>query len=63
VDILKNCCRQQNSKIHFTANRPGDIQDSQADISRIVSLLDFQPKWSVASGLRLLVESLVLEYS
>ena len=63
VGILKNCCRQQNSKIHLTANRPGDIQDSQADISRIISLLDFQPKWSVASGLRLLVESLVLEYS
>jgi UDP-glucuronate decarboxylase len=63
VGILKNCCRQQNSKIYLTANRPGDIQDSQADISRIVSLLDFQPKWSVASGIRLLVESLVLEYS
>lgn len=63
VDILKNCCHQSNSKINFTTARPGDIQDSQADITKLISLLDFQPQWSVASGLRLLVESLVLEYS
>jgi UDP-glucose 4-epimerase len=63
VDILQNCCHQSNSKIHFTATRSGDIQDSQADITKLISLLDFKPQWSVASGIRLLVESLVLEYS
>ncbi len=63
VDILKNCCYQSNSKIHFKTARPGDIQDSQADITKLISLLDFKPEWSVASGIRLLVESLVLEYS
>ena len=63
VNILKSACDQRNSKIHFANTRQGDIEESQADISRIVSLLNFQPKWSVASGIRLLVESLVLEYS
>ncbi|PZV27794.1 MAG: UDP-glucose 4-epimerase [Snowella sp.] len=63
VNILKSACDQRNSKIHFANTRQGDIEDSQADISRIVSLLDFQPKWSVESGIRLLVESLVFEYS
>lgn len=62
VEILKNCCHHSNSKINFTTARPGDIQDSQADITKLISLLDFKPQWSVASGLRLLVESLVLEY-
>jgi UDP-glucose 4-epimerase len=62
VDILKECCHQQKSKLHFTTARPGDIQDSQADISKVISLLDFKPQWSVASGIRRLVESLILEY-
>jgi UDP-glucose 4-epimerase len=63
VEILKNCCHQSNSKIDFTTARTGDIQDSQADITKLISLLNFKPQWSVASGIRLLVESLVLEYS
>jgi UDP-glucose 4-epimerase len=63
ADILKNCCHQSKSEIYFKTPRPGDIQDSQADISKLISLLDFQPQWSVKSGIRLLVESLVLEYS
>jgi UDP-glucose 4-epimerase len=59
VDILQNCCHQSNSKIHFTAARPGDIQDSQADITKLISLLDFKPQWSVASGIGLLIEPLL----
>ena len=58
VEILQNCCHQPNSKIHLTAARPGDIQDSQADITKLISLLDLTPQWSVASGISLLVESL-----
>ncbi|NES18030.1 MAG: NAD-dependent epimerase/dehydratase family protein [Symploca sp. SIO3E6] len=54
VNILKNCFGQWNSEISFNAARPGDIQHSQADISRISSLLGFAPQWSVEAGIDLL---------
>ena len=59
VNILKTCFPQWNSAIKFSPARTGDIQHSQADISRVSSLLSFQPQWSVESGLRLLTKSLV----
>ncbi|WP_414584593.1 NAD-dependent epimerase/dehydratase family protein [Scytonema sp. PCC 10023] len=58
VNILKTCFSQWNSEIHFTTARPGDIQHSLADISKVLSLLNFQPQWSVASGIHFLVEFL-----
>jgi UDP-glucose 4-epimerase len=58
VDFLKNCFPKWNSDINFATARTGDIQHSQADISRLSSLLNFTPHWSVESGLRILVESL-----
>ncbi|NEP11868.1 MAG: NAD-dependent epimerase/dehydratase family protein [Symploca sp. SIO2C1] len=61
VDILKTCFGKWNSELNFTTARTGDIKHSQANISQISSLLTFSPQWSVASGLRLLVESLNLE--
>ena len=54
VNILKNCFGQWNSEINFTDPRLGDIQHSQADISRISSLLGFVPQWSVEAGIDLL---------
>lgn len=59
VQNLKNSFPRWNSGVHFTEARPGDIQHSQADISKISSLLNFKPQWSVASGTFALVESLV----
>lgn len=59
VNVLKTCFPQWNSEIKFSPARTGDIQHSQADISRVSSLLSFQPQWSVESGLRFLTESLV----
>lgn len=61
VNILRSFFSEWNGDIHFPSSRVGDIQHSRADISKISSLLDFQPQWSVEEGLRLLVESLVLE--
>lgn len=58
VNILKDNFSQWNSKIEFTTARIGDIQHSQADISRVSSLLGFSPQWSVISGNRILVKSL-----
>ncbi len=58
VDNLKNSFTQWNSEIYFKEARSGDIQHSQADISKISSLLNFKPQWSVASGTFTLVESL-----
>jgi UDP-glucose 4-epimerase len=59
VNVLKTCFPRWNAGIQFSAARTGDIQHSQADISRVSSLLSFRPERSVESGLRLLTESLV----
>jgi UDP-glucose 4-epimerase len=62
VHNLKTSFKQWNAEIQFAQTRPGDIQHSQADISKISSLLNFKPQWSVASGTSTLVESLVSRY-
>ncbi|AKG20956.1 NAD-dependent epimerase/dehydratase family protein [Calothrix sp. 336/3] len=49
---------KSDSKIYFKNARPGDIEHSQADISRIFSLLNFKPQWSFISGIHNLVKSL-----
>lgn len=61
VNILRSFFSEWNAGIHFASSRVGDIKHSRADTSKISSLLDFQPQWSVEEGLRLLVESLALE--
>jgi UDP-glucose 4-epimerase len=58
IDDFKTNFIDWNSEIQFASSRSGDIQYSQADISRIFSLLNFKPKWSVASGINVLVKSL-----
>lgn len=50
VNVLKTCLTQWRSEVHFTTDRPGDIQHSQADISKASSLLNFKPQCSVAWG-------------
>ncbi|WP_066377192.1 MULTISPECIES: NAD-dependent epimerase/dehydratase family protein [unclassified Anabaena] len=61
INILQNMFPNYKSDINFTRPRIGDIQDSQADITKFISLLNFQPQWSVQSGIRLLLESLAPE--
>lgn len=58
VDILKARFPQWRSEIRFGSPCPGDIQHSQADISRASSLLSFTPQWSVQDGIYLFIESL-----
>jgi len=58
VDILKTCFPQWQSELKFAPARPGDIKDSQADISTASTHLDFTSQWSVESGLQYLIESL-----
>lgn len=58
VDILKTCFPQWQSETKFAPSRPGDIQHSQADISKPSSLLGFTPQWSAQSGLQRFIESL-----
>jgi UDP-glucose 4-epimerase len=57
VEILKSCCHQSTSTIHFEKARLGDIQNSQADVSKLVSLLDFESQWPIASGIHCWLES------
>ena len=59
VNILKDCYPDWKSEIKFAPSRLGDIQHSQADITNATSLLGFTPHWSVESGMRLFVESLL----
>ncbi len=40
----------------YADSRPGDIRDSQADISRARTVLGYEPKVSLAEGLRLTLE-------
>lgn len=58
IDILKSCFPHWNGDINLATPRTGDIQDSQADISKIQSILGFTPQWSVEAGLHKLVKSL-----
>lgn len=58
VDILKTCFPQWQSETKFALSRSGDIQHSQANISKASSSLGFTPQWSEHSGLQVLIESL-----
>ncbi|MEH2154983.1 NAD-dependent epimerase/dehydratase family protein [Nostoc sp.] len=57
INILKNHFPQWQPEINFASPRAGDIQHSQADISRISSCLDFQPQWSAESAIAFLIAS------
>lgn len=58
VDVLKTCFPQWQAETQFASSRLGDIQHSQADISKASSRLGFTPQWSAQSGLELFIESL-----
>lgn len=58
VDILKTSFPDWKADIKFVESRPGDIRHSRSDISKIRSVLNFTPEYSVESGLRLWVRSL-----
>lgn len=61
VDILKSCFPKWHSKIQFLPVETGDIQHSQADISKAFSSLVFAPQWSVEAGMKLLVDSIAID--
>jgi UDP-glucose 4-epimerase len=61
VDILKDSYRRSNQQIVFKHSRVGDIQKSQADLSQLSTILKFKPEWSVASGIKVLSESLSIK--
>lgn len=52
IEILKQCFPDWHAKVKFASPRLGDIQHSQANISQANLLLNFQPQWSVASGMK-----------
>lgn len=51
VDTLRNCFPQWKSEIRFEPFRPGDVQQSQANISKASSTLGFTPHESVQTCL------------
>jgi UDP-glucose 4-epimerase len=58
VDILKAYFPEWKSEIKFALPRLGDIQHSEADISKISSFLNFMPQWSLESAMQCLIASL-----
>lgn len=58
VNILQACFPHRKSEIRFAPPRLGDIQHSQADISKISSHLSFTPQWLVQDGIYLSIESI-----
>ncbi len=61
VEILKDSYGRPNPQIVFKHSRVGDIQKSQADLSQLSTILKFKPEWSVASGIKVLSESLSIK--
>jgi UDP-glucose 4-epimerase len=55
LDILKTYFPDWKSEIRCTPSRIGEIQHSQADISKAASALGFSPMWSINSGIDLLI--------
>jgi UDP-glucuronate 4-epimerase len=41
----------RKAKVEYLPARPGDVRDSQADITRAKSLLDYSPQVSIEDGL------------
>lgn len=58
VNTLKTCFPLWHSELKFAPARLGDIQYSQADISKVASLLGFAPQWSTQEGIFQLATSL-----
>jgi len=48
-------CTGQNPKPSYQPNRPGDIMDSLADISKAKHILGYEPIFSVKEGLNILI--------
>jgi len=53
---VKELTGQEKIKIRYTAERPGDIKESQASIEKITRDLNFSPKVSLEDGLKLTIE-------
>ena len=56
---LAACFPEWGAKTTFAPPRLGDIQDSQADISKARQYLGFEPRYSTQEGLQALCQSLI----
>lgn len=56
-EALQHCFPEWQAETTFSSPRPGDIQDSQADIGKATLALGFTPQYSIQAGLLALKES------
>ena len=58
LDIYYNLCEALGKKIepNFAPDRVGDVKHSNADISKAMELLGYDPQYSFADGIKLAVE-------
>jgi UDP-glucose 4-epimerase len=60
IDELQQIFPEWQLTPKYAPARQGDIHHSQADITRAIAALNFTPQWSIQSGLRSLVETLIV---
>jgi UDP-glucose 4-epimerase len=59
VDLVKNCCGK-NVPVQYDENkRKGEIPDAVADIRKARSILGWQPRIDIETGIRKLIQSMV----
>jgi len=54
--IMKKVCGKEHLGVDHTDPRPGDIQDSFADIVKAKRILKFEPKFNIQTGLKAYTE-------
>lgn len=58
IDVYHNLCEALGKQIepNFGPNRPGDVRDSNADISKARELLGYDPQYDFKAGIRLAID-------
>ena len=58
IDVYHSLCEALGKQIepNFGPNRPGDIRDSNADISKARELLGYDPQYDFKAGIRLAID-------
>ena len=58
IDVYHSLCEALGKQIEpkFGPNRPGDIRDSNADISKAKELLGYDPQYDFKAGIRLAID-------
>lgn len=57
LQLLQDMYPDWQGELRYAPERHGDIKHSQADISRLRAILDFEPSWTMGEGLKRLLHT------